>query len=214
MKPFLDDNFLLESECAIDLYHGYAKDEPVIDFHCHLSPEQIATNHRFRSITELWLDGDHYKWRAMRANGVAERFCAGDASDWEKFEAWAGTVPDAIRSPLYHWTHMELRRPFGIDALLSPATARDVFTRCNERLSEDGFTTLGLLRDFRVAVVCTTDDPVDSLAHHRTLAARPDPDTRVYPGGQTRRWRSRIPMRSMPGSRGSSRHRACRSAEA
>jgi glucuronate isomerase len=181
MKPFLDDNFLLESDCAIELYHRYASDVPVIDFHCHLSPGQIATNHRFRSITEMWLDGDHYKWRAMRANGVAERCCTGDATDWEKFEAWARTVPDAIRSPLYHWTHMELRRPFGIDALLSPATARAVFDRCNERLLEDGFTTLGLLRGFRVAVVCTTDDPVDSLAHHRTLAARPDPDTRVYP---------------------------------
>ena len=181
MSAFLDDNFLLEGECAVELNHRHAKDVPVIDFHCHLSPEQMATNHRFRSITEAWLVGDHYKWRAMRADGVAERYCTGDASDWEKFEAWARTVPDAIRSPLYHWTHMELRRPFGVDALLSPATARAVFDRCNERLREDGFTTLGLLRYFRVAVVCTTDDPVDSLVHHRTLAARTDPDTCVYP---------------------------------
>jgi len=181
MSAFLDDHFLLESECAIELYHRFAKDLAVIDFHCHLSPEQMATNHRFRSITEAWLDGDHYKWRVMRANGVAERFCTGDASDWEKFEAWARTVPDAIRSPLYHWTHMELRRPFGVDALLSTATARAVFDRCNERLREDGFTTLGLLRGFRVAVVCTTDDPVDSLEHHRALAARSDPHTCVYP---------------------------------
>ena len=181
MKAFLGDDFLLESECAIDLYHRFAANLPVVDFHCHLSPEQIATNHRFRSITEIWLDGDHYKWRAMRANGVAERFCTGDASDWEKFEAWARAVPDTIRSPLYHWTHMELRRPFGIDRLLSPATARDVFERCNERLQEDGFTALGLLRGFRVAAVCTTDDPVDALDFHRTLAAKSDPDTRVYP---------------------------------
>ena len=181
MNAFLGDHFLLESDVAADLYHRFAADVPIIDFHCHLSPEQMATNHRFRSITEAWLDGDHYKWRVMRANGVAERFCTGDASDWEKFEAWARTVPDAIRSPLYHWTHMELRRPFGVDALLSTATARAVFDRCNERLREDGFTTLGLLRGFRVAVVCTTDDPVDSLEHHRALAARSDPHTCVYP---------------------------------
>jgi len=181
MKAFLDDDFLLESECAVELYHRHARDLPVIDFHCHLSPEQMAANHRFRSITEAWLDGDHYKWRAMRADGVAERFCTGDATDWEKFEAWARTVPDTVRSPLYHWVHMELRRPFGLNTLLSPATARDIFDRCNERLQEDGFTTLGLLRGFRVAVVCTTDDPVDALDHHRTLAARPDPDTCVYP---------------------------------
>jgi glucuronate isomerase len=181
VKAFLDDNFLLESECAIELYHQHARHVPIIDFHCHLSPGQMAADHRFRSITEAWLDGDHYKWRAMRADGVAERFCTGDGSDWEKFEAWARTVPNAIRSPLYHWAHMELRRPFGVDGLLSPATARAVFNRCNQRLGEDGFTALGLLSQFRVAVVCTTDDPVDSLDHHRTLAARSDPDTCVYP---------------------------------
>jgi glucuronate isomerase len=181
MKPFLDDNFLLESDVAADLYHRHAKNLPIIDFHCHLSPEWIAGDHRFRSITELWLDGDHYKWRAMRTNGVPERYCTGDASDWEKFEAWARTVPDTVRNPLYHWTHMELRRPFGITALLSPVTARGVFDRCNERLREDGFTTLGLLRGFKVAVVCTTDDPVDSLDAHRRLAERQAPETRVYP---------------------------------
>jgi glucuronate isomerase len=141
----------------------------------------MAADHRFRSITEIWLDGDHYKWRAMRANGVPERFCTGDASDWEKFEAWARTVPDTLRSPLYHWTHMELRRPFGVQALLSPATAREVFDRCNTRLHEDEFTALGLLRRFRVAVVCTTDDPADTLDAHRQLAERPNPETRVYP---------------------------------
>jgi len=181
MKAFLDDEFLLDSDVAVELYQRYAADLPIVDYHCHLSPDLIANDHRFRSITEIWLDGDHYKWRAMRANGVPERYCTGDASDWEKFEAWARTVPDAMRSPLYHWTHMELRRPFGINALLSPATAREVFDRCNARLLEDGFTTLGLLRGFRVAVVCTTDDPVDSLDAHRRLAARPDPDTCVYP---------------------------------
>ena len=181
MKPFLDEDFLLESDVAADLYHRLAKDLPVIDYHCHLSPELMASDHRFRSITEIWLDGDHYKWRAMRSNGVSERFCTGEASDWEKFEAWARTVPDAMRSPLYHWTHMELRRPFGIKALLSPANAREVFDRCNDLLQQDGFTALGLLRRFKVAVVCTTDDPADSLEAHRRLATRADPETRIYP---------------------------------
>jgi glucuronate isomerase len=181
MKPFLDDEFLLDSDVASELFHRVAEALPVIDYHCHLSPDLMAADHRFRSITEIWLDGDHYKWRAMRSNGVPERFCTGDASDWEKFEAWARTVPDTMRNPLYHWTHMELRRPFGVPQLLSPVTARAVFDRCNERLQEDGFTTLGLLKRFRVAVVCTTDDPVDSLEAHARLAARPDPDTRVYP---------------------------------
>jgi glucuronate isomerase len=181
MTAFLDENFLLESDVAADLYHRFAAGMPIIDFHCHLSPELMAKDHRFRTITEIWLDGDHYKWRAMRVNGEPERFCTGDASAWEKFEAWARTVPDTLRNPLYHWTHMELRRPFGVEGLLSPATARQIFDRCNERLQEDGFTTLGLLRQFLVAAVCSTDDPIDSLEHHRTLAARPDPYTRVYP---------------------------------
>jgi len=178
---FLSEDFLLESPAAADLYHRYADGLPIVDYHCHLSPEQMACDHRFASITEIWLDGDHYKWRAMRANGVPERYCTGDAPPWEKFEAWARTVPDTLRSPLYHWTHMELRRPFGVEDLLSPATARGVFDRCNARLKEDGFTALGLLRSFRVAVVCTTDDPVDDLRHHARLAERRDPDTRVYP---------------------------------
>jgi glucuronate isomerase len=177
----MDDEFLLESDLASDLYHAAAERLPIVDYHCHLSPELMASNHQFRSITEIWLDGDHYKWRAMRANGVAERYCTGDASDWEKFEAWAATVPYAMRNPLYHWAHMELRRPFGIDVLLSPASAREVFDRCNDRLKEAGFTTLGLLQGFDVAVVCTTDDPVDSLEAHRQLALRKDPVTRVFP---------------------------------
>jgi len=181
MTRFLSQDFLLESPIAADLYHRFAADLPIVDFHCHLSPEQMAGDHRFASITEIWLDGDHYKWRAMRANGVDERYCTGDASPWEKFEAWARTVPDTLRNPLYHWTHMELRRPFGVDERLSPSTARRIFDHCNERLQEDGFTTLGLLRGFRVAVVCTTDDPTDDLRHHQRLAERRDPETRVYP---------------------------------
>jgi glucuronate isomerase len=181
MKPFIHDDFLLETDTARELYHDVAKDLPVIDYHCHLSPDLMAADHRFRSITEIWLEGDHYKWRAMRTNGAPERLCSGDASDWEKFEAWAGTVPATLGNPLYHWTHMELKRPFGIDTLLSPATAREVFERANARLKEDAFTATGLLRQFRVAVVCSTDDPTDSLEPHAFLAQRSDPDTAVYP---------------------------------
>jgi glucuronate isomerase len=181
MKPFIDEDFLLETEAARDLYHRVAKDLPIIDYHCHLSPDLMAADHRFRSIAEIWLEGDHYKWRAMRANGVPERLCTGDASDWEKFEAWARTVPDTLGNPLYHWTHMELRRPFGIETTLSPATARAVFDRANERLKEDAFTAMGLLKQFKVAVVCSTDDPTDPLQSHARLAQRRDPDTQVFP---------------------------------
>jgi glucuronate isomerase len=180
-RDFMDEDFLLDTKVAEDLYRRFAEGLPIIDYHCHLPPLQISSDYRFRSITEIWLDGDHYKWRAMRASGIAERYCTGNASDWEKFDAWARTVPDAVRNPLYHWTHMELRRPFGISDPLSPATARRIYDRCNDRLQEDGFTALGLLREFRVAVVCTTDDPTDSLDPHRVLAARTDPFTRVYP---------------------------------
>jgi glucuronate isomerase len=178
--PFIHDRFLLETDVAADLYER-ARDLPIVDYHCHLSPDQMASNHRFRSLTEIWLDGDHYKWRAMRANGIAERLITGEASDWEKFEAWAGTVPETLRNPLYHWTAMELRRPFGVDTLLGPATARSIFEHCNAKLVEGAFSTMGLLAQFRVAVVCTTDDPTDSLASHAALAGRPDPVTRVYP---------------------------------
>jgi glucuronate isomerase len=182
---FLDDEFLLESDVARDLYHRFAEPLPIIDYHSHLSPDLIAADHRFTSIAELWLDGDHYKWRAMRANGVAERVITGDASDWERFEAWARTVPDTVRNPLYHWTHLELRRAFGVEVLLSPATAQQVYDRCTARLREQPCTMLGMLAGFRVAVACTTDDPADSLEPHRALAARADPATRVYPT-----WRS------------------------
>ena len=178
---FIHDDFLLESDVARDLYYRYVERLPIIDYHCHLPVAQIAGNHQFRSITEIWLDGDHYKWRAMRANGVAERFCTGDASDWEKFEAWARTVPATLRNPLYHWTHLELKRPFGITDLLSESTARRIYDACNAMLERPGFSTQGLLHQFCVAIVCTTDDPADSLEHHRLLARRKDPDTRVVP---------------------------------
>ena len=181
MRPFIHDDFLLQSPLAGELYHRLAASLPIVDFHCHLPVDKIASDHHFRSLTAIWLDGDHYKWRAMRAAGVPERLVTGDASDWDKFEAWARTVPDTLRNPLHHWTHMELRRPFGIEALLSPATARDVFERVNAMLAQPGFGTLGLLEGFKVSAVSTTDDPVDSLQHHEALARRPDPATRVYP---------------------------------
>src|SRR3989442_3022724 len=181
MKTFLGYDFLLESDVAMDLFHRVAKDLPIVDYHCHLSPQQMASDHRFRSITEIWLEGDHYKWRAMGTNGEAERYCTGDAPDREKFEAWARTVPHTLRNPLYHWTAMELKRPFGVTKLLSPGNAREIYEHCNARLEEDGFTTMGLLAGFRVAVACTTDDPTDSLEPHQALARRPDPLTRVYP---------------------------------
>jgi glucuronate isomerase len=180
-RPFIHDDFLLETDVARDLYHRCVADLPIIDYHCHLPVEQIASDHQFRSITEVWLDGDHYKWRAIRANGVDERYCTGDASDWEKFEAWARTVPATLRNPLYHWTHLELKKPFGITELLNERSARSIFERCNEQLRAPGFTTLGLLRQFNVAVVATTDDPADTLDHHHALAARSEPDTRVVP---------------------------------
>ena len=170
MKPFIDDDFLLESDVARELYHSWVAQLPIIDYHCHLPVAQIASDHAFRSITEIWLEGDHYKWRAMRANGVAERFCTGDATDWEKFEAWARTVPATLRNPLYHWTHLELKNPFGVTELLHERTARAIFDRCNEQLRRPEFSTQGLLRHFRVAIVCTTDDPADSLEHHHALA--------------------------------------------
>jgi glucuronate isomerase len=181
MRPFIHDDFLLETPTAIDLYHQFVRDLPIVDYHCHLPVEQIAGNHRFRSLTEVWLEGDHYKWRAMRTNGVPERFCTGDAPDWEKFEAWARTVPRTLRNPLYHWTHMELKRPFGIEELLDERSARSIYDRANARLAEPEFTAQGLLKQFRVAVVCTTDDPVDSLSFHVALAERKEPDTRVVP---------------------------------
>jgi glucuronate isomerase len=177
---FLDDDFLLDTPVAVELYHGVAAQQPIIDYHCHLPPQQVADDHRFRSMTELWLEGDHYKWRAMRADGLSERLITGDASDWEKFAAWAGTVPHTLRNPLYHWTHLELRFPFGVrDKLLNAASAREIFDHCNRRLSEDGFTAQGLLRQFDVRVICSTDDPADDLAPHRRHAGQPG--TRLYP---------------------------------
>ncbi len=163
----LDKNFLLDTTTARDLYFEVAKGLPIIDFHCHLSPREIAEDKHFRNITELWLGGDHYKWRAMRANGVEERYITGDASDWEKFEKWAETVPYTMRNPLYHWTHLELQSAFGITDPLTPATARSIYDECNRQLQTMGARDLML--KYNVETVCTTDDPIDSLEWHAKI---------------------------------------------
>jgi len=170
MKTFLDDNFLLNTNTAIELYHSYSKHLPIIDYHNHLIPEQIANDVKFENISQVWLNGDHYKWRAMRANGINERFITGDASDEEKFTKWAETVPYTLRNPLYHWTHLELQRYFGITDLLSPKTASKIYADTASKLSQDNYSVRGLLKMMNVEVVCTTDDPIDSLEFHQQFA--------------------------------------------
>jgi len=169
MKPFLDKNFLLETPTAQTLYHDYAVAMPIIDYHCHLSPQQIAADAQFDNLTQVWLYGDHYKWRAMRTNGVDERYCTGDASDWEKFLKWAETVPYTLRNPLYHWTHLELQRYFDVYELLSADTAAQIYEQCNALLRTPEYSVRNLLRKMNVQVVCTTDDPIDSLNYHQQL---------------------------------------------
>jgi glucuronate isomerase len=169
MKKFMDENFLLHNKTAEDLYHIYAKRLPLIDYHCHLSPKQIAEDYQFKNITDAWLAGDHYKWRAMRTNAVAEDFCTGNSSDLEKFRKWAETVPYTLRNPLYHWTHLELQRYFGIHEVLSPETAEKIYQSCSDDLQTPAFSVKNLLRKMNVALVCTTDDPVDDLRYHKQL---------------------------------------------
>ena len=178
---YIHDDFLLETEAAKRLYHEYAADLPIIDYHCHLPPWEIGSDRRWDNIAQIWLYGDHYKWRAMRSNGVDERFCTGDATDREKFDAWARTVPYLVRNQLYPWTHLELARYFDIDQLLGPDTADDIWEKCNAKLQEEWFSAHGILKKFRVAVVCTTDDPVDSLEHHRAVAWQGSLKTKVLP---------------------------------
>ena len=180
MESFINADFLLGSEAARELYHGSAEAQPIIDYHCHLDPAQIAENHQFKDITELWLGGDHYKWRALRANGVPEEYVTGGASSWEKFEKWAETMPYLMRNPLYHWTHLELARVFGIYKILKPETAREIYEECNGMLGRPEFRAQALIRKFDVEVVCTTDDPADGLEWHREIAERPF-GTRVIP---------------------------------
>ena len=179
---FITENFLLETKTAVELYHTYAKDLPIIDYHCHISPKEIAENKKFGNLSQIWLYGDHYKWRAMRTAGVAEKYITGNASDWEKFEKWSETVPKTIRNPLYHWTHLELKRPFGIsDRLLNKETAKSIWDECNEKLASDNFSTRGIVKQMNVEIICTTDDPVDSLEYHLALSELKDFDVIVLP---------------------------------
>ena len=169
-KSFIHEDFLLQTDAAKELYHKHAAKMPIIDYHCHLNPAYIADDHQFDNLGQIWLEGDHYKWRAMRANGVDERYCTGkDTSDWEKFEKWAETVPYTMRNPLYHWTHLELKTAFGVEDILSPKTAKKIYDICTEKLRTPEFSARGLLKKFNVETVCTTDDPVDSLEHHLAL---------------------------------------------
>jgi len=178
--PFVHKDFLLTTKVAARLYHKYAEAEPIFDYHCHISPKDIAENRQFKNLFEIWLEGDHYKWRAMRSNGVAEKFCTGNATPEEKFNAWAATVPHTLRNPLYHWTHIELQRYFGITDLLSPQTAAKIWKKANAQLATPAFTTQGILKKMKVKVVCTTDDPVDDLSYHRAFATQGHP-TKMLP---------------------------------
>src|SRR3954447_11290279 len=177
---FITDNFLLHTKTARQLYRDYAADQPILDYHCHLSAKDIADDHRFRDLTEIWLEGDHYKWRAMRANGVPERYCTGNAKPYEKFLAWARTVPHTLRNPLYHWTHLELKRYFGIEELLDESSAARIWDRANELLAGDDLRAHGILRKFQVKAVCTTDDPTDDLSCHKAIASS-GLATKVFP---------------------------------
>lgn len=169
MKKFLDKNFILENATAEKLYHDHAAKMPIIDYHCHLPPEDIASDRKFENLTKIWLDGDHYKWRAMRTNGVDENFITGDADDFSKFQKWAETVPYTMRNPLYHWAHLELQRPFGVHKILNGDSAKEIYDVCTAQLQKDEFSCRGLLNQFKVEVVCTTDDPIDSLEHHKAI---------------------------------------------
>jgi glucuronate isomerase len=178
--PFIHEDFLLRTKTARKLYHQYAEAEPIFDYHCHLSPRDIAANRQFKNLFEIWLEGDHYKWRAMRTNGVAERFCTGPAAAVDKFKAWAATVPHTLRNPLYHWTHLELKRYFGITDLLDEKSAGRIWKQANDKLATPELAAQGILEKFKVKVVCTTDDPADNLEHHRAFASQGHP-TKMLP---------------------------------
>src|SRR3989442_123947 len=168
---FIHDDFLLQTSAARRLYHEFAEAEPILDYHCHLPPRDLAENRQFNNLFEIWLEGDHYKWRAMRANGVAERFCTGDAEPAEKFRAWAATVPHTLRNPLYHWTHLELARYFDINELLDESSAAKIWKKANQQLATPELTAQGILKKFKVTTLCTTDDPTDDLKPHDAIAA-------------------------------------------
>ncbi|MGG3269300.1 glucuronate isomerase [Priestia aryabhattai] len=181
MKQFMDDHFLLTNETAAHLYNTYAKDMPIIDYHCHLNPQEVYENKQFKTLTNVWLDGDHYKWRLMRANGIEEEKITGSASDYEKFLAWAKTVPMTIGNPLYHWTHLELKRFFDIDEILNEQTAPFIWEKANEKLRSGKFGARDLITRSNVKVICTTDDPTDSLEYHMKLRDVQGFETQVLP---------------------------------
>ncbi|RYZ98495.1 MAG: glucuronate isomerase, partial [Sphingobacteriaceae bacterium] len=170
MKNFLDENFILQTKTAQTLYHEYAAGMPVIDYHSHLPPDEVAGDINFKNLTHLWLSDDHYKWRAMRTNGVNEEYVTGKKSDFEKFQQWAATIPYTLRNPLYHWTHLELQRYFDIHDLLSPATAQKIYDECNAKLRLPEFSVRSLIKKSNVEIICTTDDPLDSLEHHKKIS--------------------------------------------
>lgn len=180
MSKFIGEDFMLTNKVAEELYHEHAAKLPIIDYHCHLVPEQIAGNYQARNITEMWLGGDHYKWRAMRGNGVSEDYITGDKSDYEKFEKWAYTLQYSMRNPLYHWTHLELSRIFGIDEVLNPSSARKIYDECNQKINSEEFRAQAIMRSCNVEVVCTTDDPIDNLEYHKQIADNPF-GTKVLP---------------------------------
>ncbi len=180
-SEYMNDDFLLQNKTACQLYHEHAAGMPIYDYHCHLNTAEIAEDKQFENMTQIWLAGDHYKWRAMRANGVDDRYCTGDAADREKFQMWAKTVPACIRNPLYHWTHLELKKPFGItDKLLCSETADEIFGTCNEMLKTEAFSVRNIMRKWNVKLVCTTDDPLDSLGYHQAIA-KEDFEIAVHP---------------------------------
>ena len=181
MKKFMDKDFLLSTETARHLFHDYAEGLPIIDYHCHLSPQEIAEDAKFENITQVWLGGDHYKWRQMRSNGVDEKYITGDGSDREKFQAWAETLPKLIGNPLYHWSHLELRRYFGYEGYLNGDTAEEVWNLCNAKLQDDSMTVRNIIKQSGVTLICTTDDPVDSLEWHKKIAEDPTFDVQVLP---------------------------------
>ena len=181
MKAFMDKDFLLSTETAKKLYHEYAAKMPILDYHCHINPQEIAEDRKFENITQVWLGADQYKWRQMRSNGVEEKYMTGDASDREKFQKWAETLERAIGNPLYHWSHLELQRYFGYYGALNGETAEEVWNLCNAKLQEDGMSARNLIRQSNVTLVCTTDDPVDSLEWHEKIAADESFEVRVLP---------------------------------
>lgn len=181
MKKFMNEDFLLTSESARRLFHEYAESTPILDYHCHINPEQIANDYRFKTITEAWLGGDHYKWRLMRNAGIDEHYITGDASDWEKFQAYARVLPRAVGNPLYHWTHLELRRYFGCNLIINEQNAREIYDWCNRKLAEPGMSVRGIIKQSGVTLICTTDDPTDDLHWHKVIADDPTCEVKVLP---------------------------------